>query len=213
MGYHNQGLTHFLSGLQKEFQNLVRVGTVQVTGGLVGKYDIGHVDQRTRNGNSLLLTAGKLGGQVMQTLGKLQGLNQTAECFLIGKLCLVAHHGGNQNVFKSGKLRNQVVSLENEAAGCTSETAQLIRVHLGDVGTADQNTSCISGVKSRADVKECTLTGTGCTDDRNKFTRLYLNTRTVYSRNDCVVLFVLLNDTFGLKHIFCHNYILRITNI
>ena len=64
MGDHDEGLTHFLTGLEKEFQHFVRVGAVEVAGRFVCEEDVGHIDHRAGDGDALLLTAGQLGGKV-----------------------------------------------------------------------------------------------------------------------------------------------------
>ena len=45
VGDHDEGLADHVLGLQKQLQHLVGVGAVQVARGLVGKEDVGHIDE------------------------------------------------------------------------------------------------------------------------------------------------------------------------
>ena len=89
---------------------------------------------------------------MIESFCKLECLNESAKRFLIGEIGLVAHHRGDENVLKRCELRNEVVALENESHIDSAEAGKLVRLHLCDVLTANENAARVCRVKSRTDV-------------------------------------------------------------
>ena len=65
VGNHDQCLSIFLVGVFQQFHNLLAALAVQVSGRLVSKHQGRGIDQRSADRNTLLLTTGKLAGQML----------------------------------------------------------------------------------------------------------------------------------------------------
>ena len=204
MGNHDEGQTEFLTGLEEKVENFVGVLSVKSSGRLVRHDDVGIVDKRAGDRNTLLLTSGKLARQVAETVAEVEGLNKVTEVLLIAHVGLVAHHGRDEDVLKRGELRNEVVTLENESHVFAAEASELVVRKLGDLRAVYRYASRIGLVETCAEVKEGGLTGTGGTDDRRKLTLRDLDACAVYCGDNGVGLFILLYKAVCLKHYFCH---------
>lgn len=76
--YHNERLAHLLPCLEKKAEHLISVFAVEVTRWLVCEENVGHIYERTRYRNSLLLTSRELGGKVVQSLCELERFDEAA---------------------------------------------------------------------------------------------------------------------------------------
>ena len=143
---HDESHTELLSGLEEKVQHLIRVLAVKCTGRLVGHDDIGVVDQRTRDSDTLLLTTGKLAREVVQTLAEVKSLNEVTEVLLIAHVGFVTHHRRDEDVLKRGKLRNEVVLLEYESHVLAAEASERVVRQLCDLGLTDLDGACVGSV-------------------------------------------------------------------
>jgi hypothetical protein len=88
------------------------VGFVEVAGGLVGKNNLRLVDQRARDSHALLLTAGKLRGEMRQPVTQTDALQRLFSLLFVRDAMeiLREHH-----VFQRREIRHEMKLLENEA--------------------------------------------------------------------------------------------------
>ena len=77
MGHHNNGHSKRLIELANQIHDLGTCVTVEVTGGLIGEEYLGSIYQCSRQGGTLLFSAGKLNRPMLQA-GSETDLNQ---CF------------------------------------------------------------------------------------------------------------------------------------
>ena len=70
VGHHNDGSPCLTQGIEKRHYLTTRFG-IEVTSGLVGKYQPGRIEHGTCNGYTLLLTSGELVGLAFYAVGKL----------------------------------------------------------------------------------------------------------------------------------------------
>ena len=93
------------------------------------------MDERTRNGDPLLLTSRKLRREVVQPITQGQAVDQKLQPML--HLASVPSRGryGEQNVFKGCQIGNQSVRLKYESRMFSAEPAELIGLHIHDVLT------------------------------------------------------------------------------
>ena len=112
MGNHNNRNAFVIQFLEK-IHYLFAGGAVQSAGRFIGKKNFRMVDDSTGNGNTLLLSAGKLCGTEMETIAEaypFQGFCGQRNTLLFGNA------GVDQrqiNIFKGGLLWQQVKALEN----------------------------------------------------------------------------------------------------
>ena len=138
---------------------------VQCTGRLVGQDDRRAASQRTGNGHTLLLTAGKLVGQVFELIAQTHPLK--------GSLCRrvalcggdARIHKGNFHILQKGQLRQQVVLLEDEAQLLVPDVCQLTAAHLADILAVQQISAFGRHVQTADDVHTSGFTRTGLADD------------------------------------------------
>ena len=76
MGYHHNGISILAADILDQFQNILGRAIVQRTGRLIAKQDVRILDDGSADGRSLLLTAGKLVGQLMPVFVQPQGFQK-----------------------------------------------------------------------------------------------------------------------------------------
>ena len=115
--------------LLQHFQYLTAGVAVQCAGGLVGQNDSRTACQCPRDGNTLLLTAGKLVGLVPELIAKAH----LFQCSGGTAAALPARHPGihqrNLHVFHQAELGQQVILLKDEAQQLVADLGQFIAAH------------------------------------------------------------------------------------
>src|SRR6266542_3563399 len=119
----------------EDLHDLHRGAAVQVAGGFVRQQDRRPVDQSARNGDALLLSAGKLRGKVINAIAQpnhLQGLMRPLRALLLTQLGV---QSGQLDIFQRRGARQQVESLEDKAELAIANGGELTFVELGNVGS------------------------------------------------------------------------------
>ena len=93
---HHQGFVHF----------------VEIAGGLVGKNQVGLIDERPRHAHALLLASGKLRGQMLQAAAQADAAQRLSGFPLVRKTVEVLRQ---HNVFERREIGNQVELLKDKA--------------------------------------------------------------------------------------------------
>ena len=121
--------------------------------GLVSQQDLGVVDERTCDGDTLHLAAGELAGLFVHVLGKPHAAER-----LDGALAtLGARHAGKRegqlDVFQNGLVRDKVVGLEHEADAVVAVRVPIAVLVLACGHTVDEQVSVVVMVKAADDVE------------------------------------------------------------
>src|SRR5262249_15191245 len=129
----------FVEPLQN-FHDLVAGCGVEVSGGLVGKNDIGIVDKRPRDGHSLLLAARELRRTVIEAGGPAHpGWHLDLSLLWLPAYFARSLVGERElNVLEYRVLLDQVVGLKDETEVAAADLGQLIVVEPCDVSAAEQ---------------------------------------------------------------------------
>src|SRR5487761_1379897 len=120
VGHHDDGLAQLVDRPAEQLSSGPRV---EVSGGLVGKDDLGTGDQRPGGGHPLLLAAGHLTGPMPEPVGQPGRLHQRLDR---AGLRLAAGDGERQqDVVESVEGGHQVQGLEDEAHALPAEQGEL----------------------------------------------------------------------------------------
>lgn len=102
------GIVEFAEKLEDDFL----VGFVEVTGGLVGEDDSRLIDEGTGDGYALLLTAGKICGEMREAIGEPDALEGGFGLLFVSDAVEVLRE---HDIFEGGEIRDEVELLEDEA--------------------------------------------------------------------------------------------------
>src|ERR1700722_3921777 len=108
---HKDGVA-FAMKLAEQADDGFLVGLVEIAGGLVGEDQLGMIDQRASDGDTLLLAAGKLRWEMADAAGESgTGERGASLGFVGGAMEILREH----DVFESSEIRDEVKLLEDEA--------------------------------------------------------------------------------------------------
>src|SRR4051794_26248697 len=109
---------------------------VQVSGRLVGEDDVRPTGQRAGDGDALLLTAGQLGGPVVESVVDAEGGGDLVDPGLVAFAAGQAH--GQPDVGPGIESGDQVEGLEDEPDPVASQHGQVVVVQLRQLLVADE---------------------------------------------------------------------------
>ena len=154
------------------FQKLHDLNTrlaVQCAGRLVGQQDVRVVDEGARNGDTLHLAAGHLGGVFVQLVAQanlLQCLSSTAFPLRAGD---ARDRQGQLDVSENGLMGDQIVALEHETDGVVAVGIPVAVGVLFGGDAVDDQVAAVVPVKAADDVQQGGLAGTTGAEDGDKF--------------------------------------------
>ena len=181
---HDDGLVIGPVGELEDVHDVLRRLAVEVAGRLVAKEQRRVVDQRTRNADALLLTAGKLVRQAVSFVGDMQRVEQFVEAVFV--LCPAVQIPRQQDVFLCGQNRDQVVELIDDADLTAAKNRELVGIHRADVLTVHQNPAACGAVNAADQVHERALAAAARADNRDKLALLHAQIDVIH-RTDSVV--------------------------
>ena len=167
MGDHDDGLSVFVSEIFEDADDLLFCRRIQVAGRLIREDEIHVACQGPRDSDSLLFAAGKLIDQTVRLAG------DDAEAFqevvrdvlsVFGQF-VVRFRYGQQYVFQSGQIGDQIELLENDGNVVSSVSVQ---ANLIDILPFKEDPAAFRRIQSRHQRKQRGLTRTGRTEDRRK---------------------------------------------
>src|SRR5690606_32634965 len=154
---------------------------VEVAGGFVGQEDPRPRGQGARQGDALLLAAGKLARPVVESMTEPHPLQDLARCALRPPPFFPADEERHHRVLQRGEIRQQVMGLEDEADGVVAKPRQLRLVPPKERLPLEEDLPCAGLVQSAEDVQERALSGAGLAEERH---HLALVQRQVESTQD-----------------------------
>jgi hypothetical protein len=118
----------------QNFNDLDCGATVKVAGGFVGQQDRGLVHEGPGDGNTLLLSAGKLGREVAYAITESDHVERGSGTFL----ALFFRNAGVErrqfDILQCGRARQQVETLEDEPNALVANGGEFALRHPRDVG-------------------------------------------------------------------------------
>ena len=159
------GDANALLGVADDAAHLDTELCVQIGKRLVHQQHIRRDDQCASQCDTLLLTAGKLVGQVFELIAQTHPLKGSfcRRVALCGGDARI--HKGNFHVLQKCQLRKQVVLLEDEAQLLVPDVCQLTAAHLADIPAVQQISAFGRHVQTADDVHTSGFTRTGLADD------------------------------------------------
>jgi hypothetical protein len=148
------------------------VAGIEVARGLVGENQRWSVDQSPGNGDALLLPSRQLARGMIETIIE----PHHAEHFDRPRVALLAvkpvvHHR-QLDIFKSGRARQQVESLKDEADALVADVRPLVGGQRADLVVFQEILTAGGAIKTAKDIHESRFAGAGRTHDRDKFAKL-----------------------------------------
>src|ERR1700753_4420733 len=112
------------------------------------------IDQRTRDGHALLLTAGKLRGKVLNAIAQADALERLPRFGLVRGAVEVL---GEHYVFHGGEIRHQVELLKHESDFLGAETREPAFIEMCHVSAIDDRGARGRRIEASENIDECGL--------------------------------------------------------
>src|SRR3954471_11647627 len=137
VGDHDDGLAEVVDGVPEQPEDLLGGLRVEVAGRLVGEHHGRAVDQRSGDGDALLLAARELRRPVREAIAQADGVDQRVEPLLVD---LAAGQGEREeDVLLGGEDRYEVEGLEDEAESITAQPGAALVVQAADLLPLDDD--------------------------------------------------------------------------
>src|SRR5580658_2861919 len=92
------------------------------------------IDQGARDGNALLLAAGKLRGKMLDSVGEADTCERGARFRFVGGAVKIL---GEHHVFERGEIRDEMELLKDEADFFGAEAREASFIQARDIGSVD----------------------------------------------------------------------------
>ncbi len=160
------------------------VGLVEISGGLVGENDLRLIDQRARNGHSLLLAAGELRGEMRQAVAESHTLQRFLGLLFVRDAMeiLRKHH-----IFKSREIRHEMKLLEDEADLFRAVTHQLVFAEFRKIDAVNYHMAGGESVQAAENVDQGSFPRAGGAHERDPFAGVHIEADAA-ERAQCAVL-------------------------
>jgi len=130
MGNEQEGGPHFPVEREQEFGDPVGSGAVEVPRGLVGKEDLGPVDEGSGEGDALLFSTRELRGIVVVAITEPDLVQQTAR--FAARVGTAGEFERQHDVLERVETGHQVERLEDKADGTVAQTSTTIFTDLAE---------------------------------------------------------------------------------
>lgn len=152
VGDHNDGLAEIGDTHTQETQYLGSRNGIKISCRLIGEDHRGAAQQRSCDGNSLLLTARKLVGSMPEPIRQPEALDHVIEPRVIdrtpGKL------DWQNNVLLRRQRGDQIVGLKNETDAVTPKASESPIIHARNIGRVNQDAPAADSVETRETLHE-----------------------------------------------------------
>src|SRR6266568_1106227 len=158
--HQDDGLALFVEVVEN-LENLDAGTGIEVAGGLVGQDDERLIDERSRDGDALLLAAGEFEGFVVQAMAQahpLGNLRRQGAAFRLRAALVIERH---LDVLDDGQLLDEIVGLENKTNARPANGGQGVVIQLGHIITAEQKTTAARTVQTAEEVEHGGLAAAG----------------------------------------------------
>src|ERR1700690_72566 len=109
------------------------------------------IDEGARDGDALLLAAGKLRGEMRDAIGKSHaGEHFAGFLFVRGAVKIFSEHHG----FESAEIRDEMKLLEDEAHFCGADTREACFSEAGHVGAVHDGVACGGRIEATENINK-----------------------------------------------------------
>lgn len=137
---------------------------VQCPRGLVAQHQLGLFGHGARNGDTLLLSAGELSREVVETVSKADHLQRRFGCHRVRRDVTDERY-----VFPSREARNEVVELKYESDALSSVGRQFLVVRLTQIAVSIAERPGCGTVEATDDVQERRFSAPGSSEQDHEF--------------------------------------------
>lgn len=163
---HDQGRLFFAHQVHQQLQNRHAVLGVEISRRLIGKQNIGFIDNGAGDGDALLFSTREFRGQMIRSFREAD----TGECDSCLILRLIAADGtGNHDVFQGGQFGQQVVVLEYVADALIAESGLRRARERIEVDIVDEHFSGLWCLEPGEGVEQCCFAGSTGSAEENFF--------------------------------------------
>jgi hypothetical protein len=138
---------------------------VERTGGLVGQQNFRVVHQCAADCGTLSFTAGELLNFLVEAMGEAGSLSELLQALVGEGAIRCGCHGGDEAVFREGKVRDEIVELKYEAYFMAEQLEQ-VAVAI-DLNAVYCDATTVRSVKSTEEMKECAFAAAGWAAERD----------------------------------------------
>ena len=131
VGDHADGGAALMDVAEKVHYGIAVLG-IEISRGLVSEKNHWITDESARYGNALLLTAGKLCGEVLRTVGHLDAFERAPDFFLAFGGGHSAIGKGEFHVLIDSEIADEVEGLKNEADFAVADTRSVAELQAGN---------------------------------------------------------------------------------
>jgi hypothetical protein len=188
-----------VQGLE-DFHDFDGGAAVEIASGLVGEQDGGTVDESACDGNTLLLAAGHLGGEMVGAFGEANHCESIGGTFLAFGLIDFGVEGGKFGVFERGGARKQIEALKDEADFLVADEGERFFVVPRNVGSFEKVTTGTGTIETAEHVHEGGLAAAACAHDGHEFAPRDAEAYTTQSVYACFAQVVVFVDVFDADH-------------
>ena len=185
----NDGFAGLAAGFLQQSKHLLAGSVIQRAGGLVAQQQLGVFGQCAGDGYALLLTAGKLGGEVVQSV------TEAHLCQGCGGIQRIAADlAGQLYVFQCGKVLHQVVKLKYKAHVIAAVLGQTLGVKGADFGAIQKDLAGGTVIYASQHVQNGGFAGAGSTHDDAELAALDGETYVIHCADGLFAHLVLFAD-------------------
>src|SRR5438552_1298704 len=169
MCHHDDGVATLVIEPCQQFHDLVAARCVEIAGRLIGEKHQGIGDNGARDGDALLLAAGKLRRGVMLAAldaDEPQGLAGALMALAPGRAAIDERQF---DILDRGGAGEEIVALEDEAKKIAPEQSALVAGEGSDIGAAKEIATARWSIEAAEDIHRRRLAGARRTHDGNKF--------------------------------------------
>ena len=182
--------------------NRARLG-IEVAGRLVGEQQRRIVGERPRNGDALLLSAGKLGRAVLHAVAQAEQVEQFFRAPLRVAHGFACELHRQQDVFQRRQRRDQVEELEDEADLLVANFGELVFAHARDVDAVDLDFAMRRAVQPADQTEQGAFAAAGRSDDADDFPRVNVHIHSAQRVDDCFAERQVFRQTARADDEFC----------
>src|SRR6185437_13515019 len=139
VGHHHEAGTPLAVELEHQGKDRLRIGAVQIAGGLIGQDDLRLCHERAGHRSALPLSAGKLVRSVLQALAEADTLQELTGCLTRLRDGSAAYEERHGNVLQRGELRKEMMELVDESQRAVAQLSPLLLPQVVNVASIDQN--------------------------------------------------------------------------
>ncbi len=205
VGDHDAYTVLFVDELGEGFDDLEGKGGIETGSRFVGEDEFGIVNEGAGDGYALALAAGKLGGQVLESIAEAQTLEKLLGACFAGGIQTAVQAQHQLDVFLDIEKVDQIVGLEGEADLLTPEPCALGFAQIAQWFASEDDLAPVGGEQAGDHGQQAGFARSAGADEADEFTGIDGEGDFVDGHYDLVVKLVSLGQILGAQY-FLHSF-------